>query len=299
MAYDPANPTPGQDPYDALRKKAVTDAGAAGQQGMDAITRRYAAMGNLNSGSYAQSLKDSGRQTQQDQETALGSINQQQVQDSLPFKQQEIQNTFQGGQNAAQLAQQQSQFTSGQAQQQGQFTQSQGQQASQFGQTLPLQQRQLDLEQSQQGLDEQANEINQELGDYQNKHSGGFLGGGGTFGAGAGTVFCTELHRQGWLSNLRHKKASIYGARMLQKSPDMFYGYQAWAKPIVRLMRKYKLINRIMTAIIKPWALEITGTPSVAGKIVLVIFKLISKPVGFANRYLRGRDANSSQQTII
>ncbi len=170
MAYDPANPAGvGNDPYAAQKNKAVQTAQAAGSNGMDAITRRYAAMGGLNSGSYAQATADNARKTQQDQEGAVGDINAQEVQNSLPFKQQEIQNQFQGGQADKQLGFQQSQLA---------------QQESQFGRTLPLQSRQLDLEASQQHLDHEANMINQELGQYQNAHSGGLFGGGGFLGLG-------------------------------------------------------------------------------------------------------------------
>ena len=53
--FNAANPfgTAGsQDPYQGMRNQATQNAGNAQSQNMDRISRRYAAMGNLNSGAY-------------------------------------------------------------------------------------------------------------------------------------------------------------------------------------------------------------------------------------------------------
>lgn len=158
------NQLSGQDPYNQIKQQAVNSAQAAGQQGLDAITRRYAAMGNLNSGSYANAEAQNSRDTQSATENALGNI-------GLGEQAQNIQ---------------QNQFGQQLGQQGSEFGQQLGQQASQFAQTLPLQQQSLDLEAKQQGLDAQANDINASLGQQQLSRTGGLFGGGGFLGTGIG-----------------------------------------------------------------------------------------------------------------
>lgn len=162
MAYNPADAAGlnGRNPYDAARKNAVDTAQGAGQNSMDAITRRYAAMGNLNSGSYAKQVENVGRDTQQAQQDAVGKVDMGEIQNAMPFQMQERQ----FGQQDKQLAQQESQFQ----------------------RELPLKQRSLDLEASQQGLDAKANEINANLAGKQLERSGGLFGGGGFLGTGIG-----------------------------------------------------------------------------------------------------------------
>lgn len=184
MAYDPANPfgnktsTSGGDPYDYLRTKATQDAGNQQAQGLDALTRRYSAMGNLNSGAYTKAIEDNSRTAANSAQNAQGQIDVAEQQGALPYAQM----AQQGGQFQQQMQQQQSQL----AQQESQYGRSLGEQQSEFSQEMPLKSRQLDLEASQQGLDQQANDINAQLGGYQAHHSGGLFGGGGTLGLGIG-----------------------------------------------------------------------------------------------------------------
>ena len=118
--YNFANPYQGADPYAEQRKIATDAAQGAGAQGLDAITRRYAAMGNLNSGSYTQALADNSRNTQAATEQAVSGLNAQQNQ---------------------------------QAQQESQFGRQIGEQESQYA-------RGLDLGQNQQLMDQWANQVN-------------------------------------------------------------------------------------------------------------------------------------------
>ncbi len=182
MAYDPANPYANKQgtnsPFDYLRNKATADAGNQESQGLDALTRRYAAMGNLNSGSYTKAIQANSTATQERNQDAQGKIDVAENAQALPY---------------AQLAAQKEQF----GQQLGfegkkldqaasQFGQQQAQQESQFGRELPMKSRQLDLEASQQAMDQRANDINADMGKYQMQHSGGLFGGGGFIGSGLG-----------------------------------------------------------------------------------------------------------------
>lgn len=163
MAYDPANPngTPaGQSPYDALRKKAIDDGGNATSQGMDAITRRYAAMGNINSGAYTKAQEDVTRDANKTTQDSLANIGIAEQQQALPQAQfQEAKSEY--GQNLAE-------------------------QKSEFSQSNQNQTRALDLQQKQQQLDQATNDLNAGFAKYQQSHSGGLLGGGGFLGTGIG-----------------------------------------------------------------------------------------------------------------
>lgn len=175
--YDPNNPYQGADPYATQRTQATNAAQGAGQQSMDAISRRYAAMGNLNSGSYTSALQDAGDQTQKATEGAISGINSQENAANIQNQQFQQAQGQQAGEFGQQLAQQGSQFGQSQNQQLGEFQGSQAQQASQFGTSSELQQQSLNN-------DAAANAINASLGQYQQQHSGGLLGGGGMLGTG-------------------------------------------------------------------------------------------------------------------
>jgi hypothetical protein len=72
-------------------------------------------------------------------------------------------------------------------------------------------------------------------------------GGGG--GGGGGTVICTELHRQGLMSDEVYKKDALYGSSLDDNVMD---GYQVWGKPLARAMAKC----HVLTMIVKPFALR-------------------------------------------
>lgn len=169
MAYDPANPYKDQQgsasPYDYLRNKATQDAGNQQAQGLDSLTRRFASMGNLNSGAYTKAIEDNSRTAATNAQNAQGQVDLAENAQALPY---------------AQMAQQGSQFGQSLAEQQA----ARNQQGSQFSQELPLKSRQLDLEASQQGMDEAANQFNERMGTYQANHSGGMFGQGGFLGMG-------------------------------------------------------------------------------------------------------------------
>lgn len=161
MAFDPANPFAsktggGGDPYEYMRQRATQDANNSQAGALDAMTRKMAAQGNLNSGSYIKGIEELNRQAQQQGQDARGKIDLAETQGALPY---------------AQMGLQREQM---------------GQQESQFAREMPLKSRQLDLEANQQALDAHANDINQALGEWQNSHSGGLLGGGGFLGLGMG-----------------------------------------------------------------------------------------------------------------
>jgi len=55
-------------------------------------------------------------------------------------------------------------------------------------------------------------------------------------GKGPGTVICTKLHELGLLDSEIYKADQAFGVKMLEKDPDIYYGYRAWADIVVDWM---------------------------------------------------------------
>lgn len=170
--YSQANPfqnrAGGSSPFDYLRKQATDNAGNQEAQGLDALTRRFAAMGSLNSGANIKATEDNTRTATANAENAKGQIDMAENAQALPY---------------AQMAQQNQQF----GRSLGETQAARQQQSNQFGQEIPLKQRQLDLESSQQDMDREANAFNERMGQFQANHSGGMFGQSGFLGLGLGT----------------------------------------------------------------------------------------------------------------
>lgn len=65
----------------------------------------------------------------------------------------------------------------------------------------------------------------------------------------SGKVICTELHRQGLLSDEVYAADARFGRK---QDGDVMAGYHAWAIPLVRAMRE----SRLVAALVKPIALS-------------------------------------------
>ncbi len=62
--------------------------------------------------------------------------------------------------------------------------------------------------------------------------------------SGGMSVVCTELHRQGLMSDELYAKDSEYGWMLYYKNPNIFIGYHFLVKPIVKLMQKKLFGNK-------------------------------------------------------
>lgn len=182
--YDPNNPTGSAgSPYDVLRSRARQQSDANRGQSLEALQRRYAAMGNLNSGSAIKQEQELNRQSGEDLENQLGNINlqeqeganQRNFQRSMMNEQLSKQQEFQGKQN--ELARQ-FQGTQNEAER------SLREKLANLENTARM--RQLDLEFQNSDLERQAMYFNQDMQNWQKVHSGGLLGGGGFLGTGFG-----------------------------------------------------------------------------------------------------------------
>lgn len=85
---------------------------------------------------------------------------------------------------------------------------------------------------------------------------------GGPWGAAAGaglsllsdnSFICTELYRQEIISKHLWTLTGTFGQEFKKLDPEGFYGYQLFAMPLVKLMRKSKIFTKIMKAIFLPW----------------------------------------------
>lgn len=68
------------------------------------------------------------------------------------------------------------------------------------------------------------------------------------------TVICTELHRQGLLSDELYNLDKMFARKFISKKPDAYRGYLMVAKPVVTLMRKHPRIAKIVSYVGIPWA---------------------------------------------
>lgn len=128
--------------------------------------------------------------------------------------------------------------------------------------------------------------------------SGGDLGAGGSGGdsglgggEGGGTVICTELHRQGFFSDMIFEAEEKYGKLLRANDPAVYEGYMVWAPTCVRWMQVPGWRGEAWTWFIKlfakPWATDVANhlmvpgcLPNVAGHIINVIGEPICRLIG-------------------
>lgn len=75
--------------------------------------------------------------------------------------------------------------------------------------------------------------------------------GGGDGGGGGGTVICTELWRQGLLEDVAYAADTRFA---FTQPLEVLIGYRAWATPLVRIMRRSKLVTHGVALLALPWA---------------------------------------------
>lgn len=80
--------------------------------------------------------------------------------------------------------------------------------------------------------------------------------GGGGF---MGTVICTELFNQGYLSKEIYAEDANYGAYLKLHNPNVIVGYHFLADPVVKLMKKSKLFTKLISIPALKWAKHIAG----------------------------------------
>ena len=68
------------------------------------------------------------------------------------------------------------------------------------------------------------------------------------------SVLCTELHRQGILSNSLYARDIVFGQFLEKEWPEVITGYHLFANPVVKLMKKSKLFTKLISYPILSWA---------------------------------------------
>lgn len=99
---------------------------------------------------------------------------------------------------------------------------------------------------------------------------------------GGESVICTELHRQGLLTDEIYRIETAYGARL---DPLIIDGYHLWGEPVARLMARSPVATMIVHAIVKPMVHEMAGQPGSGfsrrwGKAVLAAGKPLCRGLG-------------------
>ena len=100
------------------------------------------------------------------------------------------------------------------------------------------------------------------------------------------TVICTELHRQGFMSDEIREADERFGRMISATSPETMLGYHYWAIPIVNLMQKSRLFTRIVWAVARPWAYHMAyemgsfEKDNLLGKILMKVGGFVSKTIG-------------------
>lgn len=86
-----------------------------------------------------------------------------------------------------------------------------------------------------------------------------------------GTVICTELHLQGYLSDEVYAEDVKAGRELEETMPYVMKGYRFLASPIVKGMKKSKLFTKAVSFWAIPWANFMAGKESIRADIVCVL----------------------------
>lgn len=106
---------------------------------------------------------------------------------------------------------------------------------------------------------------------------GGMFSGNGGSGSGGMSVICTELHRQGILSDELYQADGIWFDSFKRSNPDVVSGYHYWAIPVVQAMRKSKTLTKLISLIALPWAEDMAyqvgkrKSGNILGRIVMAV----------------------------
>lgn len=111
-------------------------------------------------------------------------------------------------------------------------------------------------------------------------------------GGALGTVICTELYKQGYMSHRVWLHDQDYGTWVKEKRPHVYYGYLFLARPIVKLMERSKVFTKIVSIPGMAWAKNMAGQYNILGHTI----SLIGEPLcGLIGRIRYGRSIQSTK----
>jgi len=72
---------------------------------------------------------------------------------------------------------------------------------------------------------------------------------------GRGTIICTEMYNQGFMPQFIYDMDSKFGDIVLEKNPQIMYGYWIWAQPIVDKLKTSKSFSKfVYNYFVKDWS---------------------------------------------
>lgn len=84
----------------------------------------------------------------------------------------------------------------------------------------------------------------------------------------SGTVICTELHRQGYLTDDIMIRDYNFGVKLREKDHYVYDGYMTFAPTVVKIMRKSKLFSRFISLFGIAWAKDMAYNNNVFGRAI-------------------------------
>jgi len=117
------------------------------------------------------------------------------------------------------------------------------------------------------------------------------------YSSGGLTVICTELYKQGYMSESIKKADEAYGLAIMANKPEIYIGYRFLADPIVKLMKKSKVFTALVAIPGMAWARNMAGDKNLLGKLISVIGEPICSLIGKVITY--GKQVSSNSQKTI
>jgi hypothetical protein len=94
------------------------------------------------------------------------------------------------------------------------------------------------------------------------------------------TIICSELCRQGYMSEEIRMADMEHGKKILEESPEIYFGYIFLARPVVSLMKKSSIFTRIIALPTLCWAYHIAGKRNLTGLIINTLGSALCAIVG-------------------
>ena len=106
-----------------------------------------------------------------------------------------------------------------------------------------------------------------------------------------GTVICTELHRQGLMSDEMYKADQIAGRRIMAENPYAFMGYYVWARHVAALMKKSPLATKTIKPFALAWAKNVAGEYNLLGDLILQVGLRVCFVIGKVHHFIYSEKA--------
>ena len=95
-----------------------------------------------------------------------------------------------------------------------------------------------------------------------------------------GSVICTELFVQGYISARVYLKDGEHGKWLRANDPYVYSGYIAWAPTVVKWMKKSSTLTALIAIPGVAWAENMAGKKNILGKIINLIGESVCRHIG-------------------